>query len=566
MHHAVGPLLSVDATTRSATEESIDDTLAAFVGGRGVGTKLATDRVPFDADPLGPENALYLATGPLQFSQTSFTGRLSATGLSPLTDGLLSSNAGGFLSRHFTAAGYSAVEITGASDDLLAVHVRDDGVTFEAVPALAGATVPEVDEYMSREHGLGEDRIACIGPAGEHGVRFASIMTTESRAFGRGGLGAVLGAMGVKAITFDGETEPPVEIDFPEAASEIHREAATSDSPMKESGTTSVTEYANHVEALPSYYFSERSFEGADGISGDRVAEKKHEKATCSACAFACKLPTRDEATGLETEGPEFETVMAFGSNAGVDDIVSVMQSNDLCDRFGLDTISCGDVISAYLASEDAFGDDELIHELVRKIAYREGVGDLLAEGIARCHEDLGVENWTVKGLEFAAHDGRKLNGQGLAFAVANRGADHMYGEFYPYEYPLVGKDEALPPEGLDGKPPLLVRKENRNAVLDSAVVCKFSRGVITDERLADLLDTDYDRLQEIGARIVDLERAFNNRRGFDRADDTLPYDLPEFESALDEYYDERGWTEDGRVPDVGTGDDAAGDAASADD
>jgi aldehyde:ferredoxin oxidoreductase len=419
---------------------------------------------------------------------------------------------------------------------------------------------------MSREHGLGEDRIACIGPAGEHGVRFASIMTTESRAFGRGGLGAVLGAMGVKAITFDGETEPPVEIDFPEAASEIHREAATSDSPMKESGTTSVTEYANHVEALPSYYFSERSFEGADGISGDRVAEKKHEKATCSACAFACKLPTRDEATGLETEGPEFETVMAFGSNAGVDDIVSVMQSNDLCDRFGLDTISCGDVISAYLASEDAFGDDELIHELVRKIAYREGVGDLLAEGIARCHEDLGVENWTVKGLEFAAHDGRKLNGQGLAFAVANRGADHMYGEFYPYEYPLVGKDEALPPEGLDGKPPLLVRKENRNAVLDSAVVCKFSRGVITDERLADLLDTDYDRLQEIGARIVDLERAFNNRRGFDRADDTLPYDLPEFESALDEYYDERGWTEDGRVPDVGTGDDAAGDAASADD
>jgi aldehyde:ferredoxin oxidoreductase len=551
MHHAVGPLLSVDVTERRATTEDVDDVLAAFVGGRGVGTKLATDRVPADADPLGPENAVYLATGPLQFSQTSFTGRMSATGVSPLTDGLLSSNAGGFLSRHFTATGYAAVEVTGASDELLVVHVRDDGVEFEPVPALAGATVPETDAYLEREHDVGPDQVACVGPAGENRVRFASIMTSESRAFGRGGLGAVLGAKGVKALTFGGDVEPPVEVEFPDDAAEVHRQAATSDSPMKRSGTTSVTEYANSVEALPSYYFSERSFEGVEGISGDRVAEKKYKKGTCSSCAFACKLPTRDEASGLETEGPEFETVMAFGSNAGVDDVVSVMRSNELCDRYGMDTISCGDVVSAYLASEDAFGDDDLIHDLVEHIARREGVGDTLAEGLARCHDDLGVENWTVKGLGFSAHDGRKLNGQGLAFAVANRGADHMYGEFYPYEYPLVGKADALPPEGLDGKPPLLVAKENRNAVLDSAVVCKFSRGIVTDDVLARLLDTDYDRLQRIGARIVDLERGFNNRRGFDRAADTLPYDLPGFEAALDEYYDLRGWTDDGRVPDV---------------
>ncbi|SEO93039.1 aldehyde:ferredoxin oxidoreductase [Halogranum amylolyticum] len=547
MRHATGPLLSVDVDDRTSRTEDIDDVLESFVGGRGVCTRLATDRIPTDADPFGPENRLYFATGPLQFSQMSFTGRMNATALSPLTNGMLSTNAGGFLSRNFTGAGYSAIEITGASDDLLAIHVTDEGIGFEDVPDLAGATVTEVDEYMRDTHGLDEDHVACIGPAGENLVRFASVMTTEHRAFGRGGLGAVLGSKNVKAITFDGDAAPQVEL--PDVTGEIHREAATADHPMKQAGTTSVTEYANHVGALPTRYFSELSFEGVEGISGDRVAEKKYKKGTCSACAFACKLPTRDEASGLETEGPEYETVMAFGSNSGVDDVVSVMKSNDLCDDLGMDTISCGDVIAAYLASEDRFGDSELIHALVEKIARREGVGDTLAEGVHRCHENLGVDDWTVKGLEFAAHDGRKLNGQGLAFATANRGADHMYGEFYPLEYPLVGKDEAMDPEGLEGKPPKLVEKENHNAVLDSAVVCKFSRGFVTGDHLATLLDADYDDLLDVGGRVVTLERAFNNARGFDRSDDTLPYEISGFEDALSEYYEIRGWNDDGTVP-----------------
>lgn len=547
MRHATGPLLSIDVTDRTVDTEDIEDVLEAFIGGRGVCTKLATDRISVDADPFGPENRLYFATGPMQFSQMSFTGRMNATALSPLTNGMLSTNAGGFLSRNFTGAGYSAVEITGASDELLAVHVTDEGVEFEDVSDLAGATVTEVDDYMRDAHGLDDDHVACIGPAGENRVRFASVMTTEHRAFGRGGLGAVLGSKNVKAITFAGDAAPQVEM--PDVTGEIHREAATADHPMKKSGTTSVTEYANHVGALPTRYFSERQFEGVEGISGDRVAEKKHKKGTCSACAFACKLPTRDEESDLETEGPEYETVMSFGSNCAVDDIVSVMKSNDICDDMGMDTISCGDVIAAYLASEDRFGDNGLIHELVEKIARREDVGDTLAEGVHRCHEELGVEDWTVKGLEFSAHDGRKLNGQGLGFATSNRGADHMYGEFYPLEYPLVSKDEALDPEGLEGKAPKLVEKENHNAVLDSGVVCKFSRGFVTGDHLATLLDADYDDLLAVGGRVVDLERRFNNQRGFDRDDDTLPYELPDFESALDEYYRERGWNDDGTVP-----------------
>jgi aldehyde:ferredoxin oxidoreductase len=548
MLHVEGPLLSIDLEAQDSRTESIDDVLASFIGGRGVATKLAHDRIPFDADPLGPENRLYLTTGPMQVSMMSYTGRMNATAVSPLSDGLASSNAGGFMSRNYADTGYSAVEVTGASDELVILHVTDEGVEFEPVPELAEATVSEVTEHVEAEHGLGAEHIAAIGPAGENEVRFASIMTTESRAFGRGGLGAVLGSKNVKAITFEGDSRR--ELEMPDVASEIHADAATTDHIMKRQGTTSVTDLANHMGTFPTRYFEDISFEGYESINGDAVEAKKYKKGTCSACAFACKLPTRDEASGLETEGPEFETLMAFGGNCEIDDIVHVMQSNELCDEYGMDTISCGNTVAMYLAANDAFGDEELIHELVEKIAYREGEGDRLAEGIHRTADHYGVDDWTVKGLSFSAHDGRTLNGQGLSFAVANRGADHMYSTFYAWEYPLVSRDEAYEPEGLEEKPPAVVEQENRRAIEDCGVICRFSRGMQSVDRLEALFGTDYDSLLDVGNRVVTLERHFNNQRGFTRADDDLPYELPGFEAALDEYYQARGWNDDGTVPD----------------
>jgi aldehyde:ferredoxin oxidoreductase len=547
MLHATGSLLTVDVGDRTTQTTDIEDVHEAFIGGRGVATRLAHERIPFDVDPFGAENRVFFTTGPMQASNMSFTGRMNCTSVSPLTGGLLSSNAGGFMSRNFTATGHGAVEFRGVSDDLLVVHVTDAGVEFEPVPDLAGATVPETVAYIEDEHGLEHDHVACIGPGGENQVRFASIMTSESRAFGRGGLGAVLGSKGVKAITFDGDSAP--DIDIPAMQMDVHRDAATADHIMKRQGTTSVTDLANEVSALPTRYFSELQFEGSEGINGDRVEEKKFKKASCSACAFACKLPTKDEERGVETEGPEFETVMSFGSNAGVDDIVDVMQSNELCDRYGLDTISCGNVVSAYLASEDEFGNTELIFETVEKIANREGIGDLLAEGIDRFHEELGVENWTVKGLDFAAHDGRTLNGQGLSYATATRGADHMFTTMYAWEYPLVDSDAAYDPTGLEGKPEMVIEQENARALEDCGIVCRFSRSFMTPERFEGLFEAEYEDLLSVGSRVVDLERHFNNQRGIDRGDDTLPYSLPDFEAALDEYYERRGWTDEGTVP-----------------
>ena len=549
MLHSAGPLLSVDLSARETQTEAVDEVLEAYIGGRGVGTKLVHDRVPFDADPLGPANRLVFSTGPMQASQMSFTGRMNATAVSPLTDGLLSSNAGGFMSRHFADTGYSAVEFTGESDELVVVHVRDDGVDFEVVPNLAGATVSETCEYIETEHDLESDHVAAIGPAGENEVRFASIMTTEERAFGRGGLGAVLGSKGVKAVTFDGDSGP--DIDVPSSQMEIHREAATDDNIMKEQGTVAVMDLANAMDGLPSYYFSEQSFEGVEGINGGAVADKKYKKGTCSACAFACKLPTKDDARGVETEGPEFEVAMAFGSNSGIDDIVDVMKSNQLCDDYGLDAISAGNTIAAYLAAEDEFGNRELIWDLVEQIAHRDGVGDDLAEGIGRIHDDLGVENWSVKNMDFAAHEGRILHGQALSYAVANRGADHMYATFYSVEYPLVGDEQAMDNKGFDGKPQRLVKREDLMALNDSGVVCKFSRDYMTPERYEMLFGADFESLLAVGHRTVTLERHFNNQRGLDASDDRLPYEdeLDGLEDAIAEYYDVRGWDDDGTVP-----------------
>ena len=546
MLHSKGPLLTVDLDGKATTEADIEDERKQYIGGRGLATKLAHDRIPFDADPLGADNRLFFTTGPMQASQMSFTGRMNATAVSPLTDGLASSNAGGFMSRNFAETGYSALELTGRAEELTIVHVTDEGVEFEAVPDLEAATVPETVEYLEAEHGIESDQSAVIGPGGENGVRFASIMTTKDRAFGRGGLGAVMGSKNVKAITVDGDSAPEIEI--PATQAEIHREAATDDHIMKRQGTVAVMDLANEVNGLPSYYFSEQTFEGVEGINGDAIEKKKYKKGTCSACAFACKLPTRDEEAGVETEGPEFEVAMAFGSNSGVDDIVEVMKSNELCDRYGLDSISAGNTIAAYLSSEDEFGNNELIHDLVEKIAYREGLGDTLAEGIDRCHEELGVGNWSVKGMDFAAHEGRVLHGQGLSYAVSNRGADHMYATFYSVEYPLVPEEDALDPNGANGKADALVERENLMALNDTGIVCKFSRDYMTPERYEALFGADFEELLDVGSRTVTLERHFNNQRGFDAGDDTLPYDVPGLQEGIKEYYDARGW-ENGVVP-----------------
>jgi aldehyde:ferredoxin oxidoreductase len=544
-----GDLLTIDVTDRQTTTTDISHVLDTFVGGRGACVRLAHERIPYNADPFGPENRLFFASGPLQVSQMSYTGRMNCTGISPLTDGLLSTNAGGYLSRNFADTGFAAVEITGKSSSPLGIHVSDSGIDFHEVPELTETRTSELLATLEDQHEINPDEVISIGPAGENCVRFACLMTSESRAFGRGGLGAVLGSKGVKYLAFHGNSHPEIEI--PAVQSKIHSDAATSDHIMKRQGTTSVTTLSNEMGGFPTRFWEQGSFEAAEDIGGPAVEEKKYKKGTCSNCAFACKLPTRDEATGIETEGPEYETVFSFGSNPMIDDVVDVMKSNDLCDELGMDTISAGNTITGYLQAHDEFGNAELVHQLIEDIAFREGDGDLLAEGLARCHGELGVHDWTVKGMEPAAHDGRVLNGQGLGYATSNRGADHMYSCMYSFEYPLVDSShpDAVDPDGVEGKANLLARKENLMAVNDSGIICKFSRYHIDKERYEALFNVDFEVLLNIGEKIVGLERLFNNERGFDVSDDSLPFELDGLEQERKRYYEERRWRSDGTVP-----------------
>jgi len=396
------------------------------------------------------------------------------------------------VSRHLAATGYGAIELAGASDELVVLHVRDDGVEFEAVPGLAGATVSETTDYLDDEHDIPSDRTAVIGPAGENEVRFASsIMTTEERAFGRAGLGAVLGSKNVKAVTFGGDSAPDLSINA--TANEIHREAATEDHIMKEQGTVAVMDLANEMDGLPSYYFSERSFAGVEGINGAAVAEKKYKKGTCSSCAFACKLPTRDGARRRDRR-PRVR---------GGDGVRLELGSRRHRRRDGVEP-----PVRRVRAGRDLRGQhDRRVPRRRRRrvrqsraylgprgqeIAQRDGVGDQLAEGIGRIHDDLGVGNWSVKNMDFAAHEGRLLHGQALSYAVANRGADHMYATFYSVEYPSSRKRRPWSPPG-SGKAERLVQREDLMALNDSGVVCKFSRDFMTPERYELLFDADFE-------------------------------------------------------------------------
>jgi len=381
MLHSTGPLLSIDVGERTTVETDITEVQERYIGGRGVATRLAHERVPFDADPLGPENRAVFTTGPMQASQMSFTGRTNCTALSPLTDGLLSSNAGGFVSRHLAATGYGAIELAGASDELVVLHVRDDGVEFEAVPGLAGATVSETTDYLDDEHDIPSDRTAVIGPAGENEVRFASIMTTEERAFGRGGqVGRgprieerqgrhVRRRFGARPRDQrDRQRDPP----RGRHRGPHHERAGDGggDGPRKRDGRVAV------VLLLRALLRGRRG----DQRRGRRGEEVQEGNLLQRARSPASSRPATRRAAS-RPKAPSSRWRWRSARTRGVDDIVDVMESNRLCDEYGLDAISAGNTIAAYLAAEDEFGNRELIWDLVDKIAQRDGVGDQLAEG-----------------------------------------------------------------------------------------------------------------------------------------------------------------------------------------
>jgi aldehyde:ferredoxin oxidoreductase len=552
-------LLEVDLTNQRFSQRTLSEEYSIFLGGRGLGVRLQCDLAGPTVNPLSSENMIIFTTGALINSKIPMSGRSNATSFSPLTNTIFSSNVGGMFGYSLSSTGYDVLMIYGQSPQPQYL-VIDEAPSLVDAQGIWGKDTFSATDILMNEHNVKEGQVVVIGWAGENQNYMASIMIQKHRAFGRGGLGAVLGFKKLKGMVFKGN-KPSSDEKFNDLAKQLRNKIAKIDNKLKTQGTSGVVNTANRNEAMPTRYYQTSSFEHAENINGQEMEAHKVKSATCYSCPVACKMIEKSEKYDIITDGPEYETIVFQGSNLGISNLDAIIKSNHLCDRFGLDTISSGAIIGAFIEAVEqgrlnhpiTWDDEENVHKLIEKMAKDEDIGSELQRGTRAFCEKFNIESITVKGLDVPGHDPRGLYGQGLSYATSNRGADHLYSTTYKDEYNHELRKE------VKGKAKLVIKNENRNAVLDSLGLCKFSTSFYQDEEYLDIMSiyldrkVSYDEFQGIGAKIVDLERAFNNKRGFDSKDDVLPkrVSIPDLEIELKEYYNLRNWSEEGVPKDL---------------
>lgn len=572
-----GKILDIDLSIGNITERNLDqETARLFLGGRGLGTRLLWDLVGPEVAPLSPANVLIFATGPLTASGAQTSNRFSVSTKSPLTDTVLDANSGGWWGMQFKRTGYDVLIVRGKAEKPTWIEITDQGVTLKDAGHLWGKGVFETTEILGQDNN--RRNVLCIGPAGENLSRMAAIMNDRERALARGGPGAVMGSKNLKAIVVAGKVKnQPADRDrfkfmLYETGKLLKASPITSQA-LPEFGTAVVMNVVNEIGALPTRNFQESQFEHAYKISGEALAENILVKnQACWACPIACTRISKTEAG--EGEGPEYETAWSFGAMCGVDDLEAIFEANMVCNDMGLDTISTGSTIGCAMElaerglidSDLRFGRADLLAGAVCDIASRTGLGDQMAEGSYRLAAKYGVPEFSMsaKKMEMPAYDPRGMQGQGLLFATSNRGACHMRGN-------MLGPEVLALPRLIDrfanqGKAGIVANHQNTAAVIDSLVICKFANMAVSVEFFARLLsavsgiDFTSDDLMKVGERTWNLERLYNLREGFSKADDTLPDRMLKepvaggpskghtvrLESMLAEYYQFRGWDENG--------------------
>ncbi|OIQ52105.1 putative oxidoreductase YdhV [Pseudodesulfovibrio hydrargyri] len=580
-----GRILFIDVTERSFSIEPLGDAGLPLPGGKALGTRLLLEHNPAGVDPLSPDNRLVIATGPCCGTSAWGSSRYGVFSKSPQTGFYAESYSGGKTPEAIDRAGFDAIVVTGAADALTVLAVHPDGCDFHEAPQLKGletyaAEDALIQDYAPRGEGFGRPGAMVIGPAGENLVAFSVIENDYWRSAGRCGLGAVLGAKKIKGLVFAGDRKRRVA--DPEGLKAFAGEFrdAHGDSPAVKAyrarGTTQMVALMNTVGAFPSRYWSAGTCDHWERISGD-VFHEQHEVTphACLKCFMACGRKARiisGPHKGLTLEGPEYETIYAFGGLCMVRNIDEIAHLNDLCDRLGLDTISAGNLCAMVAEASSqgrldaplTYGDAATIAALLEQIANREGLGDVLADGIARGADKLGLSDMAVhvKGLEPAGYDPRVLKGMGLTYGTSPRGACHLRTTFYKAE--LSGM---IPSDAVEGKADLLIDFEDRLVVFDCLILCRFYRDMYDWAALVRLLALvtgepwDEPSLRRAAARVVDDTRRFNVREGLTPQDDQLPRKLheslptgqvitrEEYALLLNEYYRLRGWDESGVPP-----------------
>jgi aldehyde:ferredoxin oxidoreductase len=576
----------VDLSNGSVGYEPIpEDWARKYIGARGLGVKYVFENGP-EVEPLAPENVLCFMNGPLTGSEANMSGRMALVTKSPLTGTVTDSHHGGWSAARLRWAGFDGIVIKGKAENPVYLYVEDGQVSIRDAADLWGLGTHETIARLKERHGDALSVIA-IGQAGEKQVRFAAWMNENDRASGRGGTGAVGGSKNLKAVVIK-SPQKMVRAADRDAWRQAHRRALgmimdenNVTSPRKGGlsvyGTNVLMNITNTIGALPSMNSQYTSFENAELLSGEHVKETiLVEDPTCHACPVGCKkeVHVKEGKYAVHMESLEYEPAWSIGANCGNDDVASVAYIINLANDWGYDAIEIGNVLAMYMEATQRgylpdgapplqWGDTDGMVEMARRIAFREGVGDQLAEGISRFsellgHPEIGIH---VKGQSLPAYDPRGLKGMGLGYATSNRGACHLRGYSPASELGLIGLK--TDPLAWEGKGELLKLLQDLHAFSDSLDLCKFSAFAEGPDEYAEqyrvMLGLDSFGPEDVlkaGERIYNLERHYNNLAGLREGSDYLPKrfteepstskgsegQVCELDQMLEEYYRVRGW------------------------
>ena len=591
-----GRLLRVNLTDSSSKEEEVDpDILRSFIGGRGLGAALLYNEVGPDVEPLSHENKLIFTAGPLVGTGAPCSGRFCVSTKSPQTGIYLYSICSGRFGRMMRKSGYEVLIIEGKASHPVYLVIHDGEMIVQDAGILWGMNTEETERNLRQKFSVrGGVSVACIGPAGENMLKVSCIIS-EKRAAGRGGPGAVMGSKNLKALVVGGDNQVSI-YDEPELK-KIMKNAhqLIKDNPflmdsISPYGTATSVNLSSAHGVFPVHNWQRGVFEDIDALRPQRIRKEflLRDKA-CPACPVACsKITTVTSGmfAGAKTEGPEYETIYAFGSACDNPSMESIIYADMLCDQLGMDTIACGVTIAFAMECfergilnirdtdniELRFGNGEIIPEILQKMVKKEGIGDVLSDGVKRAADRIGqgTEKFAMhaKGMELGGYDPRGVKGQALVLACGPRGGCHHAGGYVIAAELVSGKFDRM---AIKGKGPLVRHARDLRGVMDSAIYCAFLAAAYGLDVAAQMIgaatgwDIDDEELITAGERISNLERMYNVREGIRRKDDILPArilqePLPDgpskgeilgkdFELMIDEFYQVCGWDTDTGIP-----------------
>jgi aldehyde:ferredoxin oxidoreductase len=594
-----GKILWINLTSGKIRVERLEEKIARkYLGGKGLGAYLLYSCLDADTPPYDPENKLIFVTGPLTGTAFPSVSRSAVITKSPMTGTFLDCYSGGPFGPSMKHAGFDAMVIWGKAKKPTYIFVDNEQVTLKDASHLWGLSTSETETRLGNELNQGEGKkfsIAAIGQAGERIVRFSSILNNK-RAYGRGGPGAVMGSKNLKAIAVRGGRPIALadEGGFKETIKRCQRKI--SEHPLtkkgglfKEKGTMMAVDLTQETGTFPTRNWQENTFAYAEEINGEAFSKHFIRPRACFLCPIGCSRETKGFINAVEyiTEGPEYETIYSFGSNCEIKTPETIIAADKLCDDYGMDTISCGAVIGfamecfekGLISTKDtggialSFGDGEALIEVIHLIAKKQGIGQLLSEGVKLASEKIkGSAPFAVhvKGLELPGYDPRGMKGQALSYAISDRGGCHLRSNTLRTE--VLGIPQVIDRYAYEGKAEMVREVLLQYTTFDCLISCIFGGFAISLKDYADGVSsvtgcpTTVKELRIIAERAWNLTRLFNNREGFRRKDDTLPerlftetstrgpssgqvVDRASFEKMLDEYYQAMGWDKSTGIP-----------------